>query len=180
MTHPEVLESGPAAERTARSRWLLIALAVALVVVSAGGWWWDATQRRDEDQALTACVRNAERSARYAEARIDGMRTYIRPVLGSDASESTRAGLFALVREQAQKTLPAVEAARQQCGRTAIRRWHGDQETAKAAYETYFDARLSVLRAIARDGGRNLTDDQGVPGLRAAALKELSSQGITP
>jgi hypothetical protein len=180
MTHPEVLESGPASDRTTRSRVLTTTLAVAVLVLGVAGWWWDNDQRDDENQAITACVRGAERSAQYAEARIDGMRTYIRPVLGSDASAGTRSGLLELVQEQAQKTLPAVEVASERCRTTRIRGWHGEQEAAQTAYGTYFEARLAVLRAIARDGGRNLTDDQGVPQLRAAATEALRAADLRP
>jgi hypothetical protein len=176
----EVLETGPSHEQNPARRRLTVVVAVLAVVVAGGLWWSDHSRRGSERAALAGCVTRAEQSGRYAEAKVTMMRTYITPVLGSDASESTRSGLFALVREQASQGLPGLEKAQETCRAVGLRSWHGDLTAARRDYLTYLDARTAVLRTISVDGGRSLTGDEGVPALRAKAFAALETAGITP
>jgi hypothetical protein len=144
----------PAAASTRRgrlTRWWP-ALVVLAVVTAVALYGVDQRDRDRELEALLVQVEQGQAAVRYSDARVQAMVQYTSPqLLSARAPDRVRASLRALVQQAAADRLEPMRRRRDAVAQLPVADRHGELRRARAAYVSYLDERISVLRAVSTD-----------------------------
>ncbi|MBF4162908.1 hypothetical protein [Nocardioides acrostichi] len=170
----ELPQSGRSAEPATPPRrrrppaWSLLVL-VGLLLAALTAGLVDQRARSTEQVALDRCGTDARAAMLRADAVMGAMQEYLRPAYAFETSERSRAGLDAILAQEAVKVEPRLTGALGLCEHVAVWSVHRQLARERDAYVAYLRARLDQIRATAQ--GRPPTgSDERLARLRQEAF----------
>jgi hypothetical protein len=150
----DVVEQGrprrpPHRHRTAR----LVVLAVVLVLVAAAGVVLDHRARARESVAVRGCARAATSSVRFADARVDAIASYVRPV-DAARDDALRRRLRRVVSLAVDPTLPDVRRSIARCSGVRVLWLHRTPQAVRRDCLRLLRTDLGYLEEVVTDGDR--------------------------